>query len=43
MDPLVYFSYQPVLLSWNDKGHGYVLSCLWDGAHKRSIAANQEA
>ena len=30
-NPLSYFSFQP----W------YVLSCLWDGAYKRTLAVNQ--
>ena len=34
VDPLIYFLLQPVLHDW------YVLSCLWDGAYKRTLAAN---
>ena len=30
VDPLSYFSFQPVLHDWCNKG--YMLSCLWDGA-----------
>ena len=36
--PLSYFSFQPVLHHWYNKG--YVLSCLWDCAYKRTLAAN---
>ena len=39
-DALIYFSFQPVLhnrCNWL----WYVLSCLHNGAHKRSLAANQ--
>ena len=32
---LHYFSFQPVL-QW------YVLSCLWDDAYKRTLAANRK-
>ena len=35
VDPLSYFSCQPVL-------HDYVLSCLWDGAYKRTLAVNRK-
>ena len=42
MDPLRYFSFQPVLHDWCNKGRGmYVLSCLWDGAYKRTLAVNR--
>ena len=34
VDPLSYFSFQPVLHNW------CMLSCLWDDAYKRTIAAN---
>ena len=37
VDPLSYFSFQPVLHDW-----WYVLSCLWDGAYKRTLAANRK-
>ena len=30
VDPLSYFSFQPVLHDKCNKGHFYVLSCLWD-------------
>ena len=33
VDPLSYFSFQPVL---HDR-----LSCLWDGAYKRTLAVNR--
>ena len=35
-----YFSFQPVLHDWCNKGRG-VLSCLWDGAYKRTLAVNR--
>ena len=35
VNPLSYFSFQPVL-------HDYVLSCVWDGEYKRTLAANQK-
>ena len=41
VDPLNYFSFQPVLHDWCNKGM-YVLSCLWDDAYKRTFAANAE-
>ena len=37
VDPLSYFSFQPVLHDWP----WYVLSCLWDGAYKRTLAVNR--
>ena len=37
VDPLSYFSFQPVLHDWP----WYVLSCLWDGAYKRTLAINR--
>ena len=40
MDPLSYFSFQPVLHDWCNKGCG-MLSCLWDGAYKRTLAVNR--
>ena len=40
MDPLSYFSFQPVLHDWCNKGCG-ILSCLWDGAYKRTLAVNR--
>ena len=40
-NPLSYFLFQPVLHDWCNKGHG-VLSCLWDGAYKRTLAVNQK-
>ena len=36
VDPLSYFSFQPVLHNWCNKGRG-MLSCLWDGAYKRTL------
>ena len=41
VDPLSYFSFQPVLHDWCNKGRGMCLSCLWDGAYKRTLAVNQ--
>ena len=35
VDPLSYFSFQPVLHDW------YVLSCLWDGVYKITLAVNR--
>ena len=40
VDPLSYFSFQPVLHNWCNKGRG-MLSCLWDGAYKRTLAVNR--
>ena len=37
VDPLSYFSFQPVL---HNKGRDYVLSYLWNGAYKITLAAN---
>ena len=34
VDPLSYFLFQPLLHDW------YILSCLWDDAYKRTLAAN---
>ena len=42
VDPLNYFSFQPVLHDWCKKRPWYVLSCLWDGAYKRTLACNQK-
>ena len=39
VDPLSYFSVQPVLHDWCYKGCG-MLSCLWDNSYKRTLAAN---
>ena len=36
VDPLICFSFQPVVHDW------YVLSCLWDGAYKITLAANRK-
>ena len=41
VDPLSYFSFQPVLHDWCKKRPWYVLSCLWDGAYKRTLAVNR--
>ena len=40
VDPLSYFSFQPVLHDWCNKGRG-MLSCVWDGAYKRTLAVNR--
>ena len=37
VDRLSYFLFQPVLHDWCNKGHG-----MWDGAYKRTLAANQK-
>ena len=34
---LGYFPFQPVIHNWFIKGRG--MSCLWDGAYKRLLAA----
>ena len=39
VDPSSYFLFQPVLHDWCNKGC-VVLSCLWDNAYKRTLAAN---
>ena len=40
VDPLSYFSLQPVLHDWCNKGRG--MCCpVWDGAYKRTIAVNR--
>ena len=41
-DPLSYFSFQPVLQVWCNKGCG-MLYCLWDGAYKRTLAVNKSS
>ena len=41
VDPLSYFSFQSVLHEWFNKRTWYLLSCLWDGAYKRTLAANR--
>ena len=41
VDPLSYFSIQPVLHNWCNKGHGMCYPD-WDGAYKRTLAANQK-
>ena len=41
MDPLNYFSFQPVLHDWCNKGCG-VLSCLRDDAYKIILATNRK-
>ena len=37
VDPLSYFSFQPVLHDWCNKGLGMCYP-VWDGAYKRSLA-----
>ena len=39
VNPLSYFSFQPVLHDWCNKGRGM---CLWDGAYKRTLAVNRK-
>ena len=36
----LFLSFQPVLLDWCNKGCG--MCCLWDGAYKRTLAANRK-
>ena len=40
VDPLNYFSFQPVPQDWCNKGCG--MCCLLDGAYKRTLAINQK-
>ena len=40
VDPLSYFSFQPVLHDWCNKGRGMCYS-VWDGAYKRTLAVNR--
>ena len=40
VDPLSYFSFQPVLHDWCNKGLGMCYP-VWDGAYKRTIAVNR--
>ena len=37
VDPLGYFSFQPVLHDWCNKGRGMCYP-VWDGAYKRTLA-----
>ena len=37
--PLSYFSFQPVLHDWCNKGHSMCYP-VWDGAYKRTLTAN---
>ena len=39
VDPLSYFSFQPVLHDWCNKGMCYPVC--WDGAYKRNLAVNR--
>ena len=39
--PLSYFSFQPVLHDWCNKGCG-MCHPVWDGAYKRTLAANRK-
>ena len=41
VDPLGYFSSQPVLHDWYNKNHGMCYP-VWDGANKSTLAANME-
>ena len=40
VDPLGYFSFQPVLHDWCNKGCGMCLP-VWDGAYKRTLTVNR--
>ena len=40
VDPLSYFSFQPVLHDWCNKGRGMCYP-VWDGAYKRTLAVNR--
>ena len=40
-DPLSYFSFQPALHDWCNKGSGMCYP-VWDDAYKRTIAANRK-
>ena len=39
--PIELFLIQPVLHDWCNKGCG-MLSCMWDGAYKRTLAVNRK-
>ena len=39
MDPFIQVSFQPVLYNWYNKGHD-MFYLVWDGAYKRTLAAN---
>ena len=41
-DPLVYFSFQPVLCDWYNKGCGRCYPVCGDDAYKRILAASQK-
>ena len=41
VDSLIYVSFQHVIHDWSNKVLWYVLSCLWDGAYKITLAANR--
>ena len=41
VDPLSYFSFQPVLHNWGNKGHGMCYP-VWDDAYKWTLAANRK-
>ena len=38
----LFLSFQPVLHNRCNKRLWYVLSCLWDGAYKRTLAVNRK-
>ena len=42
VDPLSYFSFQPVVHDRCKQRLWYVLSCLWDDAYKRTLAASRK-
>ena len=41
VNPLSYFSFQPVLHDWCNKGRG-MCYLVWDGAYKRTLAVNRK-
>ena len=42
VDPLSYFSFQPVLHDWCNKGRGVCYPVCGGGAYKRTLAANRK-
>ena len=43
VDPLSYFSFQPVHQDWMKQRAWCVLSCLWDYAYNTTLVAYQKA
>ena len=41
VDPLSYFSFQPVLHDWSTKGRGMCYP-VWDDAYIKNLAANRK-